>query len=116
MKRVGTATIQDTSQGCAGQLARFFPGARPVHIPAQVTALRPGQTRPSERTIVEYAGSGHAIFLCHLPLDFDDRVHMETKDGGPPEEAAVIAVQYHEGKKAVAVRFLKGSRNWKAQP
>jgi hypothetical protein len=31
-------------------------------------------------------------------------------------EAAVIALQYHEGRKAVAVRFLNGACDWMRQP
>ncbi len=45
-------------------------------------------------------------FLSRLPLEFDDRVRIERDRNGCAAEATVIAVQYHEGHKAVAVRFL----------
>jgi hypothetical protein len=51
-----------------------------------------------------------------LPLEFDDRVRLEAVAQGRPAEATVIAVQYHEGRKAVAVRFLQGHSNWVTQP
>ncbi len=95
---------------------RFFPQAIAVQVPVQVTALRPGKTRLSERTIVEYGSTENAIFHSNLPLEFDDRVLIERNPGALRTKAAVIAVQYHEGKKAVAVRFLDGARDWITQP
>jgi hypothetical protein len=99
-------------QGCAEQLARFFPQARPVRIPVQVTASRGGRTRLREAAIVEYGGPEHAIFVSALPLEFDDRVQIEADGAGRPAEASVVGVQYHEGRKAVAVRFLQGPCDW----
>jgi hypothetical protein len=96
---------------CAEQLARFFPQARPVRIPVQVTASRGGSTSLREAAVVEFGGPEHAIFLSTLPLEFDDRVRIEAT-GGRPAEATVVGVQYHEGRKAVAVRFLQGPCDW----
>jgi hypothetical protein len=61
---------------------------------------------------VEFSSPEHAIFLSTLPLEFGDRVRLEASPNGTPAEASVDAVQYHEGRKAVAVRFLKGPCNW----
>ena len=58
----------------------------------------------------------HAIFLSTLPLEFDDHVRLEAGQEGRPAEATVVAVQYHEGRKAVAVRFLQGHCDWVTQP
>lgn len=66
--------------------------------------------------MVEFGGSEHAIFLSSLPLEFDDRVRIEPERNGEAADAAVIAVQYHEGRKAVAVRFLQGPCTWVTQP
>lgn len=114
-------TVAEAAETCAGRLARFFPGAVPVRIPIQVTAVRPGPTRLSEATVVEYNAGEHVIFPCALPLEFDDRVRIERAGdaaGGShgAAEAAVAAVQYHEGNKAVAVRFLKGPCEWVTEP
>jgi hypothetical protein len=80
-----------------------------------VTSLRGGASQLREATVVEFGGAEHAIFLSALPLKFDDRVRLEAKQGRPAE-ATVVAVQYHEGRKAVAVRFLQGHCNWVTQP
>ena len=56
-----------------------------------------------EAVVVEFGGPEHAIFLSTLPLEFDDRVRIEANGEGRPTEATVVGVQYHEGRKAVAV-------------
>jgi len=99
-------------QDCAEQLARFFPRAKPVRIPVRVTASRGGRTSLREAAVVEFGGPEHAIFLSTLPLEFDDRVRIEAHGEGQPAEATVVGVQYHEGRKAVAVRFLQGPCDW----
>jgi hypothetical protein len=110
-KSGGLALIAN-EQDCAEQLARFFPQARPVRIAVQVTASRGGRTRLRESAVIEFGGPEHAIFLSTLPLEFDDRVRLVTTREGRPAEATVVGVQYHEGCKAVAVRFLRGPCDW----
>jgi hypothetical protein len=97
-------------------LARFFPQSRPVRVPVQVTSLRGGGSHLREATVIEFAEVGHAIFLSTLPLEFDDHVRLEDVQEGHTAEATVVAVQYHEGRKAVAVRFLQGRCDWVTQP
>lgn len=109
-------TLTANEPGCAEQLARFFPGATRVRVPVQVTALRGGSTRLREATVVEFGGSEHAIFLSTLPLEFHDHVRIERGSHGGTADAAVVAVRYHEGCKAVAVRFLQGPCAWVTQP
>lgn len=116
MGRSGSLTLTTAEQNCAEQLARFFPQVRAVRVPVQVTSLRSGATQLREASVVEFSGSQHAIFLSTLPLEFDDRVRLENVQDGSPAEATVIAVQYHEGRKAVAVRFSKSPCDWVTQP
>jgi hypothetical protein len=116
VKRLSDAPVIAAETNCAQQLARFFPNAPAIRMPVQVTALRAGSSRLREATVVEYCGPEHAIFLSTLPLEFDDRVKLERDRRGRAAEAAVIAVQYHEGRKAVAVRFLQGPCDWMMEP
>jgi hypothetical protein len=116
VRRSSGATLTANDQNCAEQLARFFPRAGAVRVPVQVTALRGGSTRLREATVVEFGGSDHAIFVSTLPLEFDDLVRLENGRKGSATEASVVAVQYHEGRKAVAVRFLRGPCDWVTQP
>jgi hypothetical protein len=116
VKRSNEVEVAANEEGCAERLARFFPRALAVRVPVQVTSLRGGGTRLRESTVVEFGGSEHAIFLSSLPLEFDDKVRIERDRKGSAAEATVIAVQYHEGRKAVAVRFLQGPCAWVTQP
>ena len=116
VKNSAEIALPDQEQGCAEQLARFFPQAAAVRIPVQVTALRGGRTKLREAATVEFAAPDFAIFLSTLPLEFDDRVRLERDRKGRAAEATVIAVQYHEGRKAVAVKFAQGPCDWVTQP
>ena len=111
------------AETCAEKLAHFFPQAARVRLAVQVTAVRPGAGALKENTVVEFAAADHAIFACSLPLEFDDHVQLAlVKQGerhahrGKTAEGTVIAVQYHEGRKAVAVRLLGPSVRWMSEP
>ena len=116
MKIFEDATLTAKPSSCTEQLARFFPGATSVRIPVQVTALRGGSTRLREASILEFAALEHAIFDSTLPLEFDDRVRLEGKQKESVTDATVVAVQYHDGRKAVAVKFLRGPSDWISRP
>jgi len=105
-------------QSCTEQLARFFPKLPGVRVPVKVAPLRTASSpaRLQEAALVEYGSEEYAIFVSTLPLEFDDRVSISRDGGGRSAEAAVIALQYHEGRKAVAVRFLAGPCEWMRQP
>ena len=104
--------------GCAEQLARFFPQLPGVRIPVRVAPERGASSaaRLAEAVVVEFGSEEYAIFLSTLPLEFADRVRLSRDGGGRSAEATVIALQYHEGRKAIAVRFLDGPCEWMRQP
>ncbi len=101
---------------CTERLAKFFPSLAAMRIAVQVQSLRSGQRKVQEKTVVEYAAPQYAIFLSQLPLEFDERVKIAREGQREGVEAAVVALQYHEGQKAVAVRFLDGSCKWMMEP
>ena len=109
-------TLIAEERSCAEQLARFFPGASALRIPIRVLPQRTGQSKLYESALVEFGAKEFAIFLSALPLEFDDRVRLVREGAGKassrPAEAIVVALQYHEGRKAVAVRFVEGSCDW----
>lgn len=116
MKRSTQVTVSEHEASCAEQLARFFPGTTEVRVTVQVTALRGGGSKLREATVLEFAGAQHAIFISTLPLEFDDHVRVERASRGASiGDAIVVAVQYHEGRKAVAVKFTQGLFDWVTQ-
>lgn len=116
MRQFEERAIETIEESCAERLAGFFPGVQSVRIPVQVTALRGGSTRLREAVVLEFAALHHAIFLTGLPLEFDDRVRLEGSRKGYTTDAVVVAVQYHDGRKAIAVKLLRGPCNWMMQP
>lgn len=116
VKRSTGVALPEREQGCAEQLARFFPQAVALRVPVQITALRGGSMKLREATVLEFAAADFAIFLSTLPLEFDDRVRLERDREGRSVDATVVAVQYHDGRKAVAVRFAQGPCAWVTQP
>lgn len=62
--------------------------------------------------MVQFAGLEHVIFVSSLPLEFDDNVRLAGNRKSFSSDATVVAVQYHDGRKAVAVKFLRGPCHW----
>jgi hypothetical protein len=63
-------------------------------------------------TIIEFGTPREVLFVVDRPLEFADRVLVESTDGSLQAEASVVAVQYHPERTVVAVRFLKHVPNW----
>lgn len=108
-------TLAETDLGGTEQLARFFPDARPLGLLTMLALKRGGSVTVRESVVVEYAGGRRAIFASALPLEFDDLIQLEN-DRGHMIEAKVIAVQYQQGKTAVAVQISSGQFSWINRP
>ena len=63
-------------------------------------------------TIIEFGTAHEVLFAVDRPLEFADRVLVESTDGGLCAEASVVAVQYHPERTVVAARFLNNVPNW----
>jgi len=114
-----TTTLVHTdgsASACTEQLARFFPDAEPVQVRAVLRPLRSGADQIRESVVVEFASAERAIFSSRLPLEFDDRVRISDAEGNAECDATVVAVQYHEGRKAVAVQFVDKQSFWVKRP
>lgn len=107
--------LTETELGGTEQLARFFPGVRPIGLPVLLTLSRTGSVSVREAVRIEFAGTERAIFTCSLPLEFEERVHLEN-ECGQDIEAKVVAVQYHDERTAVAVQLLSGPFFWMKRP
>ena len=114
------------------RLARFFPDATPVRIPIKLSRTQNRDNGNSngngngdltvrehesenvffQDTVIEFGTPHEVLFVLDRPLQFADRVLVESNDGTLHAEAFVVAVQYHLERTAVAVRFLKHVPNW----
>lgn len=109
-----------------GRLAKFFPQATPVRIPIRLSRAHAngnghgnsGDSGTAEdnlffqETVIEFGTPREVLFALDRPLEFADRVLVESKDGTLRAQASVVAVQYHPERTVVAARFLKDVPNW----
>lgn len=112
MAKQGLTTSLAAEESCVAKLAEFFPQAIAVRIPVRVS--RPGGKPAAgmEHTVIEFGTPQEVLFASTLSLDFEDRVHLENADGSLRIEAEIVAMQLHQGKAAVAARFMKSVPNW----
>lgn len=103
-------------QTCVEKLAQLFSNASPLRIAVRVSTLGKARRQLHEQTTIEFGTSHEVLFASRLPLEFEDRVHIRNSDGSLDTEADVVAVRYHEGRKAVAVRFREKVENWVVRP
>jgi hypothetical protein len=102
------------------RLAKFFPQATPVRIPIRLSRAygngqNSGKAAPPfflQETVIEFGTPREVLFALDQPLEFGDRVLVESKDGVLRAEGYVVAVQYHPERTVVAARFLKDVPNW----
>jgi hypothetical protein len=122
------ATARALEPDIVSRLARFFPEATPVRIPIRLSRTQSngngnGDLTSREHggesenvffqeTVIEFGTPSEVLFVLDRPLEFADRVLVESNDGSLRAEAFVVAVQYHLERTAVAVRFLKHVPNW----
>ncbi len=110
MPQEGTAPARIADESPVGKLAKFFPDATPVRIPVRVTGLAAGTC--TEQTVIEFGTPREVLFASSLPLEFADKLRLQNSDGSLDADACVVAVQYHNGKTAVAARFAREVANW----
>jgi hypothetical protein len=108
--KAAASVLSDPS--CVEKLAELFPAASPVRLPVKVTTLSAGRRRLQERTVIEFGTSQEVLFASTLPLEFEDRLRLVNSDGSLDARATVVAVRYHDGRKAVAARFISEVGNW----
>ncbi len=65
-----------------------------------------------QNTVIEFGTPREVLFAVDHPLEFADRVLVESNDGSLHAEASVVAVQYHPERTVVAARFLQNVPNW----
>jgi hypothetical protein len=116
------ATARALEPGIVSRLAKFFPEATPVRIPIKLSrSMGNGNGNDDahenenvffQNTIIEFGTPREVLFMVDRPLEFADRVLIESNDGSLHAEGSVVAVQYHPERTAIAVRFLKRVPNW----
>jgi hypothetical protein len=106
------ASVSAGGSSWVSKLAQFFPDATPVRIPVKVTGMDSAGDLCSEQTVIEFGTPREVIFSSRLPLEFATQLRVENSDGSLKTEANVVALQLHDGRMAVAARFVREPSNW----
>lgn len=101
---------------CVEKLAQLFPSVLPVRIPVRVSTEGAGRRQLHEQTVIEFGTAHEVLFASILPLEFEDSVRLTNSDRSLDARAIVVAVRYHDGRKAVAARFIGEVGNWIIKP
>ena len=116
MAKEGTASARLSQTSIVGRLAKFLPQATPVRIPVTLTRVGRESGAFSENTVIEFGTPREVLFASSAPLEFSETLRLQNSDSSLDAEASVVAVQYHNGRTAVAARFTREVANWIVKP
>ena len=115
MGHTAETTLTSSETRASVRLARFFPQLQPVQTRAFLTLPRTGSAYFQEAVLVEFAAAKKLIFSAIFSLEFGDTVRL-ANEAGDEVEAKVIAVQFQDGRTAVAAQVLSGQLSWVSRP
>lgn len=111
--RRGKGVVETTQKNSAVErLVAIFPDASPVRVPVLVVASRKEGRDLKENTTIEFGTSRVVLFFSKLPLELEEKIFLRNSDGSLGIEAIIIALQYEDGHRAIAAKFLAEDRNW----
>jgi hypothetical protein len=94
------------------RLVELFPGATPMRISISVTVSRGKGQGLEENTAIEYGTDNMVFFESRLPLELEDKFHLQNSDGSLEADAFVVGLHFIGGRRAIAARFAADVRNW----
>jgi hypothetical protein len=112
MRRGKTVAKVAQKNSAVERLVAIFPEASPVRVPVLVVASRKEGRDLKEDTVIEFGTSRVVFFFSRLPLELEEKILLRNADGSLGIEAIIIALQYEEGHRAIAARFLAEDRKW----
>ncbi len=95
-----------------GKLAEFFPEATPVSVPVRLRATDAAGNPFSQETQIEFCTSREVLFAAAVPLEFQERILLESACGSFTADASVAAMRCDNRRRAVAARLARRVPNW----
>ncbi len=83
-----------------------------MRISISVTVSRGKGQGFEENTAIEYGTDNMVFFESRLPLELEDKFHLQNSDGSLEADALVVGLQFIGGRRAIAARFVTEVRNW----
>jgi hypothetical protein len=94
------------------RLVQLFPRTTPMLTSISVTVWRGKGQGLEENTAIEFGTDNMVLFESHLPLELEDKFHLQNSDGSLKADASVVGLQFIGGRRAIAARFVAEVRNW----
>ena len=94
------------------RLVELFPRATPMRILISVTVSRGKGQGLEENSAIEYGSDKMVFFESCLPLELEDKFHLQNSDGSLEADAFVVGLHFIGGRRAIAGRFAAEFRNW----
>jgi hypothetical protein len=107
--------ISPLKESALWRLAELFPSATPLRIPILVGITKENGSPLEENTVIEFGTSRMIFFESRLPLELEDKFHLQNSDGSLETEAVVVALRVKGGSRAIVARFVAEVRNWAVQ-
>lgn len=113
-KELFNGVEQSAATECVAELAKFFPGIVPLRIPVLIFKGDSAKAA-AEQTMIEFGTAEECLFVCGLPLEFEDLVHVRAENGTLDSTAKIVAMRLHDDKMAFAARFVNDVTDWIAR-
>ncbi|MCI0621407.1 MAG: hypothetical protein L0387_07020 [Acidobacteria bacterium] len=101
-----------TEDSPVGKLAEFFPEARPVNVPVRFHSTDDSGKRTTLSTFIEYSTTREVLFAAPVPLEYQERILLESACGSFLADASVAAMRCDNSRRAVAARLARRVPDW----
>jgi len=115
LTRTTTSPLEAIGKSGTERLARFFSDVVRLDSEQLFALSQASSSYSREAVAVEFAGAENVIFSSTISLEFGDRIRLQDRSGNK-FEAKVIAVQYQDGRTAVAAQILNGQFSGVSRP
>jgi hypothetical protein len=112
MRQVETQETLSQEKSGLRRLVDLFPGATSMRIPIRVVVHRGKGQGLEEKTLIEYGTAKMVFFESRLPLELEDKFHLQNGEGSLDADAIVVGLHFIGGHRAIAARFMAEVRNW----
>ena len=108
----GEVVSASSEDSTVSKLAEYFPAATPVSVPVRLHATDNSGNQFSQSTLIEFCTSREVLFAAPVPLEYQERILLESACGSFVADASVAAMRCDNSRRAVAARLARRVPDW----
>jgi len=108
----GEVVSASSADSTVSKLAEYFPAATPVSVPVRLHATDNSGNQFSQSTLIEFCTSREVLFAAPVPLEYQERILLESACGSFIADASVAAMRCDNSRRAVAARLARRVPDW----